>query len=532
VLRKLLFGWVGLSLAAVGCGPPRVTVSPEEPEGPAFFSQVLDAELDAGAGVSITADADGNPHLAYLALEEELPEGEPPPPPDPEAPELPAVKHAHIVDDALERTAVAEAQRALTAEDQTAIAVDGDGIHHVAWTVGGALFYANNSAGGEFGQPEPVAAEGASGLSISTTGDGLPLIAFSQASTGAEGPAGLIRVATTDGKSWTVDTAAEFDGGELATSGVGMDGDQVLVAYGDAGQTMLARGTAGGTFRSEVADGDGGFGVRMAVDADGNPHLAYYAEDGTVKHAHSVEGGPWEVTDVADAGGLPEMGSAAIAVDSAGLHHVAWQNDDGTLGYAQNAEGEFADEEVPNSEGAVQPGLAAAEEGVAYLAWYDGEGTELQMATRTEEEPPLALPSPEATTEDGGTPTGPAPCQPEGTELAITAPPGAVTGGFDTDCLAVEAEMDFTVDFSNQDSTTHNFSIYPDDSASESLFEGDIIEAGASTTYEPDPITETGNLFFRCDLHPDTMTGTFVVAGEEGGQQGGGSGGGQEGDGQ
>jgi plastocyanin len=155
----------------------------------------------------------------------------------------------------------------------------------------------------------------------------------------------------------------------------------------------------------------------------------------------------------------------------------------------------------------------AAAEGQVVIGWYDTEGTELQFALRSEDEPLLAVPSPSPLPEGGGgAPAGA--CEPQGPGLSLEAPPGAVTDGFAQDCLAVEAGQDFTVDFNNNDTTAHNFSIYTDDTATEALFDGsaNIVDPGQSFTYEPDPIEEEGEFFFHCDLHPTTMTGTFVVA--------------------
>lgn len=118
---------------------------------------------------------------------------------------------------------------------------------------------------------------------------------------------------------------------------------------------------------------------------------------------------------------------------------------------------------------------------------------------------------------EGGEPgPGPGPtCKPSGTELTIVAPPGALTAGFDKKCLAVPAGEAFTIEFENQDQgLIHNVNIYTDPSATESLLqppnEGDITGPD-SITYEGEPIDEPGKYFFRCDFHPTTMTGTFVV---------------------
>jgi plastocyanin len=509
VLGRLPLALSVVILVASACGQPDIVVRSEEPQGPAWFPQVVDVEGQTGAGVSLATDADGNPHLSYLSFPEEVPEGQQPPPPDPLAPVLPAVQHAHLVDDLWTRDPVAEEQ-GVDETSETAIAVDAEGTHHVTWTAGGQVLYASN-AEGEFGQAEVVTAAAAAGLSIAADESGAPLIAFYDLLTDPEGPAALVRVAVPSGKGWEVETAAEADPSEPYGTGIAAAGAEPIVAYGDATGTLQAR-RAGQRWRSESVDPEGGLGVSVALDAAGVPHLAYVTPEGLVRHAHPA-GGAWEINDVGEgATSTP----TSIAVDAAGVHHIAWQNAEG-LAYSTNAGGDFAGEPLPEATaGGARPRVGAGPEGEVFLAWFDAEDGELQMATRTEDQPLLAVPIPEETGAGGG--PAPAECEPTGTALSLEAPPGAVTDGFATDCLAAPVGEAFTVDFNNADSVPHNFSIYTDDTASENLFEGEIVEAGASTTFQPDPIEEEGDLFFRCDLHPTTMTGTFVVAG--GGQGG------------
>ncbi len=504
-----------IALVATACGSPDIVVRSGEPEGPSWFSLVVDSTGDAGAGLSLATDADGNPHLAYVALEEEV-EGEAPAP-DPLAPTLPAVMHAHLVGEAWTRGPVAEEQE-LDGASETAIAVGADGVHHVAWTAGGQVLYSSN-AGGEFAEErETVADIGAVGLSIAADGDGTPLIAFQTALDEAEGPASLIRLATPEGEgAWTLETVAEASAPEEpAGTAVVVTPDGPVVAFGSDGATLVGerRGTR---WFSETVDEDGGVGMAGSPDADGNPHLAYLTGTGDVKHAHSIDGGPWDVSDVGSgATGSP----ASIALDAEGVHQIAWQTADG-LAYASNAGGdEFAEEELPAStaEG-VRPRVGAGADGTVYVAFRDESDTEVQMAVRSEDAPLLAVPAPEEAAGGGGAgpPTGPPPCEPEGTELAITAPPGGAGTGFDTDCLAAPAGEAFTIEFDNQDDgaapQTHNVAIYTEQPpAGQPLFQGEIFPAPAAMTYEVDPIDEPGNYFFQCDVHPTTMTGTFVVA--------------------
>jgi plastocyanin len=108
---------------------------------------------------------------------------------------------------------------------------------------------------------------------------------------------------------------------------------------------------------------------------------------------------------------------------------------------------------------------------------------------------------------EGGAGTATAACTPDGTKLSI-ASSNAV---FSTDCLAAPAGKAFTIAFDNQDAgVPHNVSIYADESAGQALFTGDLVSGPKKIVYEV-PALEPGTYFFRCDVHPTTMTGTFVV---------------------
>jgi hypothetical protein len=99
-------------------------------------------------------------------------------------------------------------------------------------------------------------------------------------------------------------------------------------------------------------------------------------------------------------------------------------------------------------------------------------------------------------------------------DLSIQAPAGAAGTGFSTSCLAEKPDTPFSVALDNGDTAPHNFAIYTDQSANKLLGGApsatDIVAPGASTTYQIDGLP-TGTYFFRCDVHPTTMTGTFVV---------------------
>jgi plastocyanin len=83
---------------------------------------------------------------------------------------------------------------------------------------------------------------------------------------------------------------------------------------------------------------------------------------------------------------------------------------------------------------------------------------------------------------------------------------------FDKRTITVAAGADVTVVLQNQDAgVLHNFAVYTNRAATQRVFVGEIF-AGVATREESFKAPSTpGNYFFRCDVHPDTMTGTFVV---------------------
>ena len=98
-------------------------------------------------------------------------------------------------------------------------------------------------------------------------------------------------------------------------------------------------------------------------------------------------------------------------------------------------------------------------------------------------------------------------CTPTGTRLSIAA----VDVKFDKTCLAVRSGAPFEIAFDNRDAgVPHNVSIYADRSASRALFTGDLVTGVASVTYQVKALP-AGSYLFRCDVHPNTMFGTFAV---------------------
>ena len=80
---------------------------------------------------------------------------------------------------------------------------------------------------------------------------------------------------------------------------------------------------------------------------------------------------------------------------------------------------------------------------------------------------------------------------------------------FNTEQLELTAGEETTIEFQNADSAPHNIAIYTDESHSETLFQGEVINGGESVRYEI-PALEAGEYYFHCDVHPD-MNGTVTV---------------------
>jgi plastocyanin len=82
---------------------------------------------------------------------------------------------------------------------------------------------------------------------------------------------------------------------------------------------------------------------------------------------------------------------------------------------------------------------------------------------------------------------------------------------FNTSTITVPAGAKVTMNFDNQDANIpHNFALYENRDASESIFVGEVV-SGKKITYTFDAPQTPGTYFFRCDIHPTTMTGDFIV---------------------
>lgn len=92
-----------------------------------------------------------------------------------------------------------------------------------------------------------------------------------------------------------------------------------------------------------------------------------------------------------------------------------------------------------------------------------------------------------------------------GTSLAPQVTLVATESAFTVDNLTVEADEPFLLALDNRSSVPHNISIYADH---EALFVGDVFSGPQEVAHEL-PALEPGTYEFRCDVHPEQMTGVL-----------------------
>ncbi len=88
-----------------------------------------------------------------------------------------------------------------------------------------------------------------------------------------------------------------------------------------------------------------------------------------------------------------------------------------------------------------------------------------------------------------------------------------VTSGFafNTGRITVPAGAMVVLRFRNEDGVSHNFALYTDERALEGIFSSELVGARSSAEFRFTAPSQPGEYFFRCNVHPNTMTGTFVV---------------------
>ncbi|HEX5937847.1 MAG TPA: cupredoxin domain-containing protein [Actinomycetota bacterium] len=527
-----------IAIAAAACSSIP-TPEVQQPEGRQFIQMVPDSIDDVGLAPSVAIDGEGLPTISYFGFTASLEEGEIPQARPVGSPFLQtedgedagAVLLASLSPSQIwNRGAVAqprETPAGLTipfgpATDPslasltpprakgTDLEIAGTDIH-AAWAVDTGVWY---GAGPDFeiGPVEETPEAGAP--SIVVDGAGAPLVAYTTAGAPPE-----VRVAERVDDRWEITSVATLsscgEGCPPATS-MALVGDAPHVVVADPGSgDLIAARREGGSWTTEVVSSDATGGAALAASGD-TAVISFATESGVSIATGSF--GSWVVEEVAPASGVV---STAVAVDGEGTTSVAWEDGEG-VHLAPAADDGFQEVEASGTEGGVWPSLAVTEDGTSvFLAWYDPESGDLRLGAYTEVQDLLvAAQSPPPEVAAAPPAEG---CGEDGRPILEIVAQGTA---FDTNCLVAPAAEPFTITFDNQDQgLPHNVAIYTDSSAADSLFVGETFPGVAEREYEVEP-QDAGDYFFRCDVHPDQMTGTFVVVEGGGGGNGGGGGGG------
>ncbi len=83
---------------------------------------------------------------------------------------------------------------------------------------------------------------------------------------------------------------------------------------------------------------------------------------------------------------------------------------------------------------------------------------------------------------------------------------------FDKSTISVPHGATVVLTFNNKDSgVVHNFALYTDSSARTKIFAGDFVTGVKTVTYTFTAPSTPGTYYYRCDVHPTVMYGSFVV---------------------
>jgi len=105
---------------------------------------------------------------------------------------------------------------------------------------------------------------------------------------------------------------------------------------------------------------------------------------------------------------------------------------------------------------------------------------------------------------------------PGGPSSSASAAPGTLTLvaknlAYDKRTLGALPNSQVTLVLDNQDAgVLHNFALYTNNRATQKIFVGELVTGPGKATYTF-KAPGAGNYYFRCDVHPDQMTGTFAV---------------------
>lgn len=84
-------------------------------------------------------------------------------------------------------------------------------------------------------------------------------------------------------------------------------------------------------------------------------------------------------------------------------------------------------------------------------------------------------------------------------------------GAFDKDTITVPAGAEVTVILNIKESVPHNLTVSETEAVRKAIYNGNVITGPAIVNHQFVAPLKPGTYFFRCDVHPKSMTGDFIV---------------------
>jgi hypothetical protein len=284
------------------------------------------------------------------------------------------------------------------AGQRTSLVLDTQSNPHIAYTDGdtGALKYVRKNGGSWMRETVPSAgsAGGERGVSLALDGSGNPHIAYENLN-GSE-----LRYARKAGSGWTVEIVPDVEPAYVSLA-LDVHGSPHIAfydrrAFGSLSETILKYASKSGsawTFEGADDDGDVGHFASLALDADGNPHIAHCkrtqpgSELQRLKHSRKFPETGW--TSGAGAGLIDSepifCEYASLALDAQGDFHIAYcDRTYRRLKYASSDHGvvqiEIVDQAGDPHDLGQYAAVALNAQGRARIAYYDAINGNLKFA--------------------------------------------------------------------------------------------------------------------------------------------------------
>jgi hypothetical protein len=332
--------------------------------GPALADwniQTVDSTGNLGQNTSIALDADGKPHISYSDRTNW------------------DVKYAAFNGSTWDISIVDS-----TGCYDTSIALDANGYAHISYgdSDNTALKYA--AFNGSTWDIETVDSNRAIWTSIALDANGYPHISYGDSNNDD------LKYAAFNGSTWDIETVDDTRTGLYTSIALDANGKPHISYhhfYGADSGALKYAAFNGSTWDIETIDGitknNGRYGTSIAVDADGKPHISYFAAFfgyHDLKYA-AFNGSTWDIETVDSNGMVGWMNS--IALDADGYPHISYYGSQSQgLKYAA-FNGSTWDIEIVDSTGG-QVGqytsIALDAKGYAHISYQEHENGDVKYA--------------------------------------------------------------------------------------------------------------------------------------------------------